>query len=259
MRGPGLPGTPDFIQRIEGVGGPVSKGLFPNNYWSATGAGTRDGRRMLRRPPESKVACDYILRGLAEQFRDALGLNVRQPSSNVPPFRATQWTRRDAFSVAAAGSITRSIGFDNTNVATEVGEGVNGVLTMFRAWIFSDNQGGLVTPSAASMTLFLNGVTPPGFRNVAVGFLASETITDADGSDTFGAIVEPFEVLVPLKLKTGDSLTFTLFGGGGEQQNVAFQAAGWFYPIEVDADGVLGTVADRGSGSRASGGISDRQ
>ena len=45
MRGPGLPGSPDFIQRIEGVGGPVSKGLFPSNYWSATGA----GRRMLRR------------------------------------------------------------------------------------------------------------------------------------------------------------------------------------------------------------------
>jgi len=256
MRGPGLPGTPDFIQRIEGVGGPVSKGLFPSNYWTATGA---KGRRMLRRGRwSSKNACDYILQGLSREFRDAIGLNVRQPSSNVPPFRAEQWTRRDSFSVAAGGQITRNIGFNNQNALTPVGDGVKGVLTMFRAWLFSNNQGALATGQGASMTLFRNGVTPPGFRNVAVGFIQTETITDAAGSDTFGGIIEPFEVLVPLKLVTGDTLSFTLFGGGGATQQVAFQAAGWFYPIEVDADGILGTVADRGSGIRASGGIAGR-
>ena len=256
MRGPGVPGPPDFVERIDSAGGRPARGLCLPNYYRPGGR-TKASRLARGRIPFAAI--DVLTQRLDRLLRDTVGMNVRQPSSNVPPFRAQQWTRLDAFSVAAAGSITRSIGFDNTNTPTPVPEGVNGVMTMFRAWIYSDNQGVLVTPGAASMSLFVNGATPAGFRNVAVGFIATETITDAAGSDTFGAIVEPFEVLVPLKLMTGDVLTFTLFGGGGAQQNVAFQASGWFYPIEVEADGILGTVADRGSGARASGGIRERE
>ena len=259
MIGPGQQGPPDFVERIDSAGGTPPKGLFLPNYYRP--GGRTKGRSRASRLARGRVpyaAIDLMTARLDRLLRDTVGMNVRQPSSNVPPFRAQQWTRRDAFSVAAAGSITRNIGFDNTGNATPVAEGVNGVLTMFRAWIYSDNQGGLVTPGSASMSLFVNGATPAGFRNVAVGFIATETITDAAGSDTFGAIIEPFEVLVPLKLMTGDVLTFTLFGGGGQQQNVAFQSSGWFYPIEVEADGILGTVADRGSGVRPSGGIAQR-
>ena len=212
---------------------------------------------LRRRRLSAKGACDYILQGLSREFRDAIGLNVRQPSSNVPPFRAQQWTYDVAGSLAGAASTTASIFFRSGQ--TEVPEGVNGIMANVDFYFEATNQGALNNIRLFQASVSLNGQVIPGLESLSAGGITLETITDAAGSDAVGSDFPGGRLFVPVKLKSGDAMSFTVTNAGGVTGGFRFLFAGWFYPIEVDADGVLGTVADRGSGRLSSGGIGQRE
>ncbi len=247
---------PDLTSRLVGPPGhPAPQGAAPYRYYNPSGRrrALRDSRGRVITPVSPRAREIGEVDGLGREARmlarvlnDAIGINIRQPSSNVPPFRAQQWTRRDTGSIAGAGSITRNVSFDNSGNSTPVPAGVRGVLTLLKCWVFPDNLGSIANLTSARLTLFRNEVAVPGFTDVSVGYTQLEEITDVDGAEYRGATIDPFEVLVPAKLEEGDILTIQIFAGS-TNADFHLQASGWFYPIEQQGDNVTGTVADRGN------------
>lgn len=239
LTGPGTPAPNNLPERLLGHGArPVDPGLFAENPHVAV-------------PGEGPIGLDELgrlLRGLQELVRNTIGLNVRQPSSNVPPFRADQWLFDQTVTLASGISATVAVNFRPGQL--EVPEGVRGVLASLEFWFVANNEGALVVPTFVSLDLRKNTLTVPGYQAMQPGAITLETITDAAGSDAVGSEFPGERAFVPVKLETGDELSL-VFGPnlGATDITTRVLLAGWWYPIEVEADGVLGTVADRGSGA----------
>lgn len=182
----------------------------------------------------------------AKMLNDMVGVNVRQPSSNVPPFRAQQWSYDVGASLAGGASATFPVFFRNGS--TVVGSGIRGVLSSLDFYIAPmDTDVLLINVSAITATLLKRDQVVPGFEFMSPGALTMETITDATGSDSYGSDFPGQKVVVPVKLEEGDTLDFNWTNGFASAASIRVVFAGWFYPIETQGENVVGTVADRGS------------
>lgn len=254
MRGRGQLSPPDFVQRIDQVAGRTpDAGLFPNNYWTPG----RRVRQMARRIPKASI--QFLLDHLDRRLRDVLGLNVRQPSSNVPPFRAQQILFNTSATILDGTAL--NVGPPVQAGATlfgpaqrEVPEGLRGVLSVIQWGIWTETAAALVSTDTTGipvLTVRKNNVEVPGF----VGIIPQMSTFETPVTTSSGFFGPPFEALVPIKLDPGDTIQFvTNTNSTGEDISYMLRAIGWIYPIEVEADGVLGTLADRGSGIAPSGG-----
>lgn len=238
-------GDPDFQSRQSTAGGALrgARGTHPRNYWTPVPGGREPGRGVPIGVPADAIR--YLLAGLDRVLHDAVGINVRQPSSNVPPFRAQQWSFDSILTVTAASTATLAVNFRPGQ--TIVPDGVRGVVSELHFYVIDADQAAAALPALESITSFLTkvGSTVPGFEDMSPGGITLETITDATGSNSYGSDFPGQRVVVPIKLEPDDTLTLSVTNGNANTVQVRFLLLGWFYPIEVEADGVVGTLADR--------------
>lgn len=249
MYGRGDYGDPDLQSRLNTAGGRVrqARGLSLRNYWTPTPPGTEPGRSIPVGVPVDAI--HYLLAELDRLLHDAVGINVRQPSSNVPPFRAQQWSQDVVSTIASASTATVTVNFRPGQTAVQ--DGVLGVLASLELYVIDADQSSATLPALESVTAFLtrSGSTVPGFEAMSPGGITLETITDATGSNSYGSDFPGQQVVVPVKLEPGDTMQLSITNGNAETVQVRALLQGWFYPQEVRADGIVGTLADR-SGMR---------
>jgi len=244
---------PDLTSRLVGPpGNPAPQGAAPYRYYNPSGRrrALRDGRGrpltpVSKRAPEvgETDGLGREARMLARVLNDAIGINIRQPSSHAPPFRARQWSFNTTFEPAPA--TTQAISFYVGQ--TTVSEGVRGVVSDLEFYAYTIDQDALFSPSNMFGTLLKNGALVPGWEDILPGMTINETTTDANGSDSRGAVIRSPKVCVPIQLQPGDTLSFVAERNGVVLIQVMIRLCGWFYPIEQQADNVTGTVADRGN------------
>lgn len=242
----------DLQRRLLGNGGPIpgARGLFPQD----------------RRPPPDGTGpelpdwLDPLAVLIAERLRDAPNLNGRQPSHLAPPFRA--WPFVSTFVVtqpiAPAANALVTVDF-NGNVA--VPEGTNGVLQgIYTAPVIPGDGAGstaddwrrqIIDPQTNDYfgwSLLRNGIPMPGFFRLPAGIIFGNLATQGSGAvvttqtDTTG-----LQVPAPPTLRAGDTLTFELFATTWTAVfPLHVQVVGYLYPLEMDGDGIAGTVVDRG-------------
>ena len=251
MRGPGPLGYPDTTSRLAGElgasGHPSARGLIPQNYYRTTrGRGGRGGRGVRDIPAQWLTLVDYAVARLIHSLRyKNPGINVRLPSHIHPPFRAVQFS---FFQVQTAGAVpvTTQVTFNGQSV---VPEGVQGVVSTLEVKATSNDQDTTVDPTTVRFGINKNGLAVPGFLTIdgRVGFTQQESVTDIGGAEIRGANFEGPKIVSPIKLAPGDTLTTTIqLSGGATALRTLVFLAGWLYPIEVEADGIVGTLADRG-------------
>lgn len=232
--------TPDLTERLLLNGGRLPAGLFRSNYY-----------RSKRSRGITPAAMDPIVRLVEElrhMLRDLTNLNVRQPSHMAPPFRATQWTYQVLFdSTLPAEFITIPI---NGNEVVP-----NGSIAVLQSviWCQSPADTGTRAPSqwdtpgsvvtTGKLTLLRNGSALPGYLSLAPSLAVG--LQQLSGSDF---LVQqggpPSPPTVPVTLYPADSLSWRAdYPGVGQ---FYLQVSGYLYPIELDGDGVRGTLADRG-------------
>lgn len=230
--------TPDLVERLTGFGGRVDPGLFARNYYRG------DNRKRKR----GGGGGDPISRAIAllhELYRNSV-LNVRTPSHIAPPFRAEQFTFQAVFSVTL-GAAEQVIAFNGN---PSIAEGVNGVVSFINVTWGSQNRDVLSNPWAfgggtpALFTFKKNGSTIPGLGQLKPAYTFGEALNDIAGTNIVQGTI-PFPFVVPIQLKAGDVMSVAYNGFGGAVGDAAVQVAGYTYPIEVESDGIRGTLADR--------------
>lgn len=241
--------TNDFQRRLLNNGGPIpgERGLYPQNL------------RRAPREPRAPIdgTADAISR-LVAALRDMTNLNVRQPSHLAPPYRAQAFTWQAAYSVAGgAGNASPLVVTFNGNET--VPQGMNAVVS----WWYVTCNYRVDTAVAARVdlwsafgftTLDLNGSPVPGYANIrpATTTGVMEWTQQAALGDTIAGVMTaniPFPPMTaPINLKPLDRLSifYDNATAGVADAYMTFQVAGYMYPQELTADGVRGTLADRG-------------
>lgn len=243
FRGPGDMRPPDFQQRALEIGAgsnPSSRGLFLRNYWRTR----RRGRAPALNPLDTALA-DYLVAKLMAALRyENPGINVRLPSHISPPFRSVQWSADfQVGPTAAAQSVVVPI-----NGQTVVPEGVRGVVNYVAATAYPDDDDVNVGVQDIILSIAKNGLTVPGFQALRAGFTKAEILTDIAGENVTAGTFPSQQLVAPIQLEPGDQLT-AIYQNDGPFVDPAltFRVAGWVYPIEVEGDGIVGTLADRGT------------
>lgn len=246
FRGPGELAAPDLQTRLAetGAGGnSQARGLFPQNYWR-----TRKRRTRKVQVRQSTVdAVEYLVSRLMRALRfENPGINVRLPSHVNPPFRSIQWTFQsyeETPSIPALPTFT-TITF-NGNAA--VPEGMRGVLSELQYWIESgDVDTILPTPYAVNLVVFKNSLPVPGYDNIRPGLFKMEGVDDIAGREYLGMSFPSPRAMVPITLEPGDVLQYAMVSSLGTPPDGYVRFQGWLYPVEIEADGIVGTLADRG-------------
>lgn len=225
----------DLSERLLGNGGRVAGGLFATNLYRGV------NRKAPRRGGGDSVA--RAIAALRAMLRETVQ-NVRTPSHIAPPFRAEQFTFQAIFALAAGEQVVVF------NGNTAVPEGVNAVVSMFNVTWGTQNRDILTNPwafgggSPALFALKKNGSPLPGLGSLKPSVTYGELLTDIAGFNT-NPITIPFPFVVPIVLRSGDTMSVAFNGFGGAACDVAVTVAGYTYPIEVEADGIRGTLADR--------------
>lgn len=245
MNGPGLLVSSDVVERTLRTPG------------SNTPAGLFNPLPMTERPgalPPLAPDMTALVDALRRMLRDITSVNVRQPSTLAPPFRALNWYSRQGFAFSATGPITGTISFNGNQT---VPQGVNAVITHVRFQVALDpNSNTLTDPldianaflAPSFMSLLVDGVVVPGFsRRIAEVVQLTTAIGLNEVIVGLNHLMMP--LAAPIALQAGSVVTFEA------DTNPAFvlllaglvEATGYLYPIEMSADGVRGTLADRGS------------
>lgn len=226
--------TQDLSERLLGNGGRTQRGLFlPNRY---RGDGRRGGGRGRGMSP-------------IEQLRQMLRtfvLHTRPPSHIAPPFRAEQWLFQSAIPGAAASE--QPVTFNGN---TSIPNGTNGVMSFLSVVFSSFNRDVLVDPwdfgvagTPALFTVKKNQSPIPGLNQFKPQAIYGELLTDIAGSNVqLGAI--PLPLTVPVILRAGDTMQVAYNGFGGATGDIAITIAGYTYPVEIESDGIYGTLVDR--------------
>jgi hypothetical protein len=227
--------TADLQQRLLGNGGALPSGLFRPNYY-------RRKRPRGARPPYDPNL-PYQMEELGRLLRNLTNINVRQPSHMAPPFRATQFL----FQTFLPGTV--DAGTIPVNGNDSVPSGSLGILTHVLFTAGGSFQGSPTFPhwgedagTGSTLSLMRNGVAIPSFSAVRPSMTVG--IQQGIGADFWNSLcVLPPAPMVPVPLLQGDVLSFetNLVGGSGY-----LQVSGYTFPIELDGDGVRGTLADRG-------------
>lgn len=228
--------TQDLTQRLNANGGRVPYGIWRPNQWRA--------RRGRGPGPEDPI--DRLVREFRVMLRDLTNLNVRQPSHMAPPFRSEPFLYQTLWQSAGAGEQVIPIN-GNLNVPP----GTNGVLT-YVSYAFSGNSSfnagtsvpawGETGSSTIPMTIRRNGLAIGAYQGMLPTYETG--LQQNVGVDyAVHSVVVPQVPTIPVPLNQGDFLTFDLNIVSGFAY---LQFAGYIYPIEVDGDGVRGTLADRG-------------
>ena len=242
MIGPGLLVSPDFVERVLATpGSRIPQGLFPRQSIGRK-AGPESGLTALRN----------MLRNLI--------LNVRQPSTQAAPFRSSNFYFRFAapFDGLSPFTITTTVNFGG-NVS--VPEGVNAVITDCNLTCSRNVGQSAGDPYAMSqfgedpcrLALLVNGLVLPGFENggrMTAGLWVQSAFPVSAADNRFSGFVRAniMPLGAPIPLRPGDVVTAraTSTGTPNDAQITAFiEIGGYTYPIEVDGDGVRGTLADR--------------
>jgi len=242
-----LPGSPDFQSRLIHPGGTprsAAEAGTPNYY--ARGRG--EAGRTIRAPARNLTDADVeaLAMAMAKVMSSQIGMNVRQPSSNVPPFRAVQWSFDIEIVTLNAATTTSTIFFSLPSTAA-VALGQRGVIASLDWNYLGEDVNTIPNTAVIVGDLRKNGSIVPGYADLRPGAITLETITDASGSNAIGSDVSGERVLVPVKLEPGDTLSFSVSNTTGVTVTTRLFVAGWFYPIEVQEENILGTVADRGN------------
>lgn len=239
MIGPGLLVSSDFVERVLATpGSRVPQGLFPR---------TSMGRKSKGFP----AGPAHFIEMLREMLRDLTNLNVRQPSTLAPPFRADNFYYRLGGSFAVPGTPVNVVTWGSPS-QTFVPQGQNAVvsaITLLVAQIptntvlndLMDVSGFYANPSRLSV--FKNGSGLPGLQGRVATMIDSNEIPGAANTQ----YLSPHQFMplsAPLALTQGDVLTFQV---SAPVISGAFlvEMSGYLYPIELDGDGVRGTLADR--------------
>lgn len=265
MIGRGQLGTPDFVQRMDQVAGRTREGLFPDNYWTPGRGESRAARarRLARQVP--KVSIAYLLDALDRRLRDLVGLNVRQPSHHAAPFRANQILYNAGAAIgngtqlssAAAGGIPL---FGPSSGQSTCPDGHNAIVCAVEWFTYTRDQDTVIYPvsgigGAPVLNVFKNRMLVPGYVGILPGMQVSESVTDAAGADASGVVIPALKSCSPIKLEPGDRIDVeSSTNSTGVAVTYFLRMVGYVYPIEVEADGILGTLADRGSGAAPGGG-----
>lgn len=241
------PGAPDLVSRLHHPPGANSRAESgtPNYYARGRGEAGRSIRAPARNLTDADV--DALTVALARVLSSQVGMNVRQPSSNVPPFRAIQWSFDVEINTANAATTTTAIPFAQPSTVA-VAQGQRGVIASLD-WNYMGEDVNTLIPNTNVIVgnLLRNGTIVPGYSNLRPGVITLETLTDASGSNSVGSDVSGERVLVPVKLEAGDTLSFQISNVTGVTVTTRIFIGGWFYPIEVQEENVVGTVADRGN------------
>lgn len=247
VRGPGGLLAADTVQRLESEFGaadnPGKRGLFLQNYWRPL-----PGRRQqFPISPNMRAIIDYAVSAMMSALRyDNPGINVRLPSHINPPFRSVQFTFQQQITMGGLATATPvTVLFNGQDV---VPEGVQGVINRIGFHVFPDDIDTNANLQNGRLTISKNSVPVPGYSSLRAGFTMQESITDGAGAQIEGANIPSSEVSVPIHLRPGDFLE-TLAGQAAivaTDYDAIITLQGWLYPIEVEADGIFGTMADRG-------------
>lgn len=246
MQGPGLLLPADVVQRMLATPGAQSvDGLFVRPSLPAP---SKPGRGASGLP---SLSLDQLamIDALAQMLRSLTNVNVRQPSTQEAPFRASNFYFRSGGNLAVPFLSPTAITF-NGNVRVPAGSNV--VIKSLELYVSQPSSGttlidmldidaGFANPTR--LNVFLNGARLSGDGRVATLFQSQTIIGAAETTYQFPHRMVP--LWAPIPLSEGDSLAFTVttptLGG------LWFvEASGYIYPIEVEADGVRGTLADRG-------------
>lgn len=234
--------TPDLQQRLLGNGGRVPNGLFRPNYYRS--------KRSRANPAAAALAANptllYELDALRNMLRDLTNVNVRQPSHLAPPFRATQFLFQTFLNATNVDPVTITM---NGNDAVPIG---SNAVVYWVSYVFGPTFNGVNTvpawgetfASTLPLQMQRNGQAIPGLGALLPAYQHGVQISSgADYNTQWSG--PPAPPLIPIPLLQGDSISFTNVIGGGTGE-AYFQVAGYIYPIEIDGDGVRGTLADRG-------------
>lgn len=232
--------TIDLQERLLRNGGALPRGLFRQNYYrSKRGHGITPG------------ATDPILRLVEElrhMLRDLTNLNVRQPSHMAPPFRAVQFTYQTIVNnvftepqpIPINGNLTVPAGtIAVLNYVSWVQSPTNAGATVPPAWPIA---GGSV-PTEGVLSMVRNGSTIPGLDEISPSIVVGANLLAGTDYTVQEGITPPLPIM-PVTLYQGDALAWFATAPSGGQYWL--QVSGYTYPIEVDGDGVRGTLADRG-------------
>jgi len=242
-----LPGSPDFTSRLIHPGGTprsAAEAGTPNYY--ARGRG--EAGPTVRAPDRNLTDGDVqaLALAMAKVLSSQIGMNVRQPSSNVPPFRAVQWSFDIEIATGIAATTTSTIFFSLPgNAAVALGQ--RGVIASLDWNYLGEDINTIPNTAVIVGDLRKNGSIVPGYADLRPGAITLETITDASGSNSIGSDVSGERALVPVKLEPGDTLSFSVSNANAVAVQTRLFIGGWFYPIEVQEENILGTVADRGN------------
>ena len=210
--------------------------------------GGRRRRRRARANADQLWLVHYAVAHLMKTLRYSNpGINVRLPSHIAPPFRAS------AFHFTLPAGTTAPV-FPGTNFTVTfngqsvVPEGLQGVISEL-SWLAFWEDADLIAPvDDTLLTIRRNGVAVPGFLSLRAGYDHSEGVTDIAGTEFNGVQVPSPKITAPIHLKPGDVIEVNVTDdvASGTDPNVELRLSGWLYPIEVEADGIVGTMADRG-------------
>lgn len=246
-RGPGALGAPDLVERLgKAAGGyPDQRGLYlPNYYVPVPGEGER-GEAEPPVPPEWRWLVEYAVELLMRKLRFANpGINVRLPSHHAAPFRAIMWTFETDAEVLSGAPLNATVEFNGQAV---VPEGVRGVVADLGFWVYPTDLDNIVDdPLDAAFTLTRQGLAVPGLLDIRPGVVVGEQITDAGGSDDVWAAITSPRIVAPVSIEPGDVLAVRVTRTSLQPLRAVVRLQGYLYPIEVEGDGIVGTMADRG-------------
>lgn len=226
--------TQDLVQRLAQNGGRIPYGLFRPNQWNAK---PRRGYG-----PEDPI--DRLVKELRAMLRDLTNINVRQPSHMAPPFRSEPWI----YQATTTGVTEEQVIRINSNSNVPVGS--NGVLTHVSYVLSAEFNAGLLVPawgetgaSTLPLTVRKNGLSIPALNALLPAYDHGAQVNTGLDYVTQNAAI-PQIPIPPIPLNQGDFLTWFVPSLGTGRAWLQF--AGYTYPIEVDGDGVRGTLADRG-------------
>lgn len=222
--------TGDLSQRLLQNGGRQPGGLF------------RPGQVAAR----EVAGAGAELEQLRAMLRELVNVNVRPPSHIAPPFRSEPWLHQ-AFYSASATTQSGAVTF-NGNAA--VPNGFNAVVQavqFFAAIDAAQANGPPVWTQDVSLRVLVDGNGVPGLNAMRPAFFYWAPAPVPPGERIFTGCDIPPPALSPLPLRAGQSLSYVVTNSNaGAATFTAFvQVFGYVYPIEVDDDGIRGTLADR--------------
>lgn len=240
--------SPDLVRRLLGVGAKPPQDGQANYY-----APLREVADALNKPMAiSDASCNQLALTLARMLNNAIGINVRLPSHIAPPFRSIQWLDSRVVQVGVGLAIPNTnLSFNGTSGGITVPEGMRGVLVVAQwfAWPEDQDQGaGISYQTVPVMNIAKNGIPQNGWGGIQAAMQLTESVTIATGASLQGTVITPFEAPGHINLEAGDTIQFaTSTNLTGVILRGMFRVAGWLYPIEVQGENIVGTVADRGN------------